>query len=57
MDDYLDMFVFDVFYKDWDGSTDYARFNAEDEAHARDIFALYYPRVEIVEVVDRGAAF
>lgn len=36
---------------------DYARFNAEDEAHARDIFELYYPRVEIVEVVDRGAAF
>ena len=57
MDDILDMTVFDIFYKDWDGSTNSARFNAEDEHHARDIFSLYYPRVEIVEIVDRGCAF
>lgn len=56
-DDCLNFNHFDVFYSDWDGHITSARFVAEDEDHARDIFSMFYPRVDIIEVVDRGAAF
>jgi hypothetical protein len=57
MDDFLHMTVFDVFYVEDDGRVDYARFSAEDEQHARKLFAVYYVGYEIVSVEQRGDAF
>lgn len=56
-DDCLEANHYDIYYRDWDGSRQFARFVAADQQHACDQFAIYFPRVEIIEVVDRGSAF
>lgn len=56
-EDFLDFHHWDISYVDWDGSTQTARFVAQDAVHAGDIFGMYYPRVEIIDIVDCGPAF
>jgi hypothetical protein len=56
-EDFLDFHHWDIVYTDWDGSQRTARFVAEDIDHAGDIFAMYYPRVPIIDILDAGAAF
>ena len=57
VDDCLTSNHYDVVYRDWDGSQDFARFVADDPVHAQEQFELYYPLVEITEIIDRGPAF
>jgi hypothetical protein len=59
MDD-VELMIFDVWYAAEDSdlsTTDYSRFRAEDEDHARDQFRNYYPDLKIIEVECRGSAF
>lgn len=52
----VELQMFAVFYVDGD-STDYAMFCAEDEDHARDMFAERYPDETIIDVACHGSAF
>lgn len=56
-EDCLDFHHWDISYMDWDGSKRTARFVAQDTEHAGDIFSMFYPRVEIIDIVDCGPAF
>ena len=52
----MEMNCFEVHYIDWDGTQTYATYRAEDELHAQEKFELFHPRVEILEIVDKGLA-
>ena len=47
---------FEVHYTDWDGTPAYATYRAEDELDAKNKFELFHPRVEILEIVNKGLA-
>ena len=50
------MNFFEVHYRDWDGTPTYATYRAEDELDAKNRFELFHPRVEILEIVNKGLA-